>query len=219
METTTAPETAEIKEETTTVETSLESSAEIELQKRLSMATERKPEPEIKKVDVSFFGTDDEAEATAAVNKVTEELSVKTESKENKAQPITEAAKRASARTAVGMLDLTLQSLLTPIHGWKFKRKFKSEEIKKIDEYIDDTTIDKLEAEEDKKLKRRWDRLLKKYEKKKDAIPLDEKEKKDLETAFYQYFDFKEKTLPPEWFIGMAITNAVGKRAIDLIAD
>lgn len=185
------------------------------LEERLALATEKKPEPERVNVDTSFFGSDEPAAATQPGTDGPKEPPKDVA----KASEITEKAKRASASVAVGMLDMTFQTILTPLHGWKFKRKFKADEVKKLDEYVADSTLEELQEDEDKKLKRKWDRLLKSYEKKKGAIPLDEKEKRDLESAFYQYFNFKEKTLPPEWFVYMAVINSVGKRTIDLIVD
>lgn len=210
-------ESTEVKTE---AQTPVAENESLTLEQRLAIATERKPEPEKLKVDTSFFGSDDDE--AIETNKATEAKPANVDNKdtqENKpTAPITEKAKRSSASVAVGMLDMTFQTILTPIHGWKFKRKFKADEVKKLDDYVADSTLDDLD-ESDKKLKRKWDRLLKNYEKKKDAIPLADKEKQDLENAFYQYFSFKEKTLPPEWFVGMAVINSLGKRAIDLIVD
>lgn len=213
-------ETAAETTETAAAETTApETVKPINLAERLALATEKKPEPKNIKIDTSFFGSDDDFEPKAEEEIKTVKEDEKKPDPIKPAGNITEKAKRSSAAVAVGMLDMTMQSILTPIHGWKFKRKFKKDEVTKIEEYIDDSTLDQLEKEEDKQLKRKWDRLFNKYEKKKNAIPLEGKEKQDLENAFFEYFNFKETTLPPEWFVGMAIVNAVGKRAIDLITD
>lgn len=210
-------EATEVKKE---VQQAVADNENLSLEERLSIATERKPEPEKIKVDTSFFGSDDdvieESNTSTEVQPTNADNKDKQDTKPT--APITEKAKRSSASVAVGMLDMTFQTILTPVHGWKFKRKFKADEVKKLDDYVADSSLEEL-GEDDKKLKRKWDRLLKNYEKKKDAIPLDNKEKQDLENAFYQYFSFKEKTLPPEWFVYMAVINSVGKRTIDLIID
>lgn len=132
-------------------------------------------------------------------------------------EKITDKAKRSSARTAVGMLDLFQRGLFTPIINNKYKKKFTGDEISKLELIID---VEKKGLEnEDLKLRNKWDRLMKKRDKKIDSIPFEETEKKDIEEAFYTYFDFKEKTLPPEWFVGMAVLNSFGKRAIDAFTD
>ncbi len=76
-----------------------------------------------------------------------------------------------------------------------------------------------MSQQRDQLLGAKFEKLMAKMNRKLDAVPLEETEKKDLEEAFYSYFDFKEKTLPPEWFVGLAITNSIGKRAIDLFTD
>lgn len=193
------------------------------LHDRLSKATEHKtfsapaPEPEkpkeTSKQNSLGLGSDDDFE-----EKKTETKKPDSGSAGKKEEgPITEKTKRASARTAVGMLDLTQRGIFQPLQTWKFKRKFTNEEIEKID-LIEDKEDAKLE-EKEIALKKKWNRLLKKYNKKYEDVPMKEKEKQDLEEAFYNYFDYKEKTLSPEWFIGMAVVNSIGGRAIDLITD
>jgi hypothetical protein len=185
---------------------------EIILEERLSQSTEFKPEPESLNVDTSFFN---EKEAAFTHSADRNEQGHEHEPTKPK---VTESAKRGSARVAVGMLDLTLQSILTPLHGWKFKRKFKKSEIEKLDSHVADSPLDDLEADE-RKLKVKWERLIRKHEKKVAAIPMSETERTDLEDAFYQYLDIKEKTLPSEWFIGMGIINVISKRVIDVAVD
>jgi hypothetical protein len=142
----------------------------------------------------------------------------KTDSKlEAKPTKVTDAAKRSSARTAVSMLDLTQKGLFTPLIIRKYKKKFTPEEQERV--LLNETKKKKDLTEEDQLLGAKFEKLMAKMNKKLDAIPLEDSEKTDLEEAFYSYFDFKEKTLPPEWFVGLAITNSIGKRAIDLFTD
>ena len=215
-----------------------EEKKQISLQERLAKSTEKKDfkatvtaadTPKGAKAADDFFGSDDDFEQPAALaasapsseKKTEEEKESSTEQKTERSAgskgPITEKAKWSSARTAVGMLDLTQKGIFTPLHTWKFNKKFSSEEKEKILD-IEDKEAALLDDKE-KALKRKWDRLLKKYEKKKEQIPLNEQERKDLESAFYNYFDYKQKELSPEWFIGMAIVNSIGSRTIDLITD
>lgn len=142
-----------------------------------------------------------------------------TEDKKQKPGKITDKAKQASARTAVGMLNLLQKGIFTPIISYKYKKKFTDEEITRLDEgQLIDKKKDELQPE-DLALRNKWDRLMKKCERKLEEIPLDETEKKDLEEAFFAYFDYKEKTLPPEWFVAFACINAIGKRAVDVFTE
>lgn len=132
---------------------------------------------------------------------------------------VTDKAKRASARTAVNMLDLLQKSLFTPVLSIKYKKKFTHEEITKLeDKNLVDAKKDDLH-DEDLLLRNKWDRLMKRCAKKIDEIPLTDEEKKDMEEAFYAYFDLKETTLSPTWFIGINVVNAMGKRAIDVFTE
>lgn len=191
---------------------------------RLARITEKKPEPENKKVDTSFFGSDDDFEKSEEKKfETTEEKKKDASSPADEKKPardtkLTAQAMKASASTAVGMLDMTLQTILTPIHGWKFKKKFKKEEVLKLEDLVD-AELDKIEAEEDLKLRKKWDRLFKKYEKKKDAVALTDKEKTDLEGNFVTYFEHTQKSLPPEYLIYMGLANVVGKRVVDLVVE
>ena len=132
---------------------------------------------------------------------------------------VTDKAKRASARTAVNMIDFVQKGLFTPILSYKYKRKFTEEEINTLEnKNLVDAKKDDL-ADEDLQLRNKWDRLMKRCNKKLDAVEFTDEEKTDLEEAFFAYFDFKEKTLSPEWFVGLALVNTIGKRAIDTFTD
>lgn len=206
-------------EETATpiVEEKKETTAE-----RLARLTEKKPEPENKKVDTSFFGSDEDFEKTEETKSESTEEKKKEEKSEEKKSAgdikLTEQAMEASAETAVGMLDMTMQTVLTPIHGWKFKKKFKKEDILKLEDLVD-AELDKIEDELDLKLRKKWDRLFKKFEKKKDAVAMTEPEKKSLKDNFVSYFKHTGKSLPPEYLIYMGLANVVGKRVVDLVVE
>lgn len=132
---------------------------------------------------------------------------------------ITDKAKRASARTATGMLDMLQKSICLPILSYKYKKKFTPEEITALDEK---NLIDKGKEElsgDDLQLRNKWDRLMSKYEKKAAAVPLTEPEEEDLNEAFYSYFDFTETTLSPGWFVGFAVAKTLGKRVVDIVTE
>ncbi len=135
---------------------------------------------------------------------------------------ISERVKLGSAKTAVGMIDLTCKGLLTPILTYKTKKKlektFDEKQTKLIEEKLMDAELNELDAAE-KRIKKRFDSIMAKYQKKVDAIPMSEPEKKDMTDAFYNYFDYTQTSLSPGWYLGMAITDTVGKRMIDVLTD
>lgn len=132
---------------------------------------------------------------------------------------ITDKAKRASARTVVNSIDLLQKSIFTPILSYKYNKKFTPEEINRLDDKnLVDLKKDELEGE-DLMLRNKWDRLMKKYNKKVDEIPFTDPEKADMEEAFYCYFDYKETTVSPMFFVGMNVVNNIGKRAIDILTE
>lgn len=138
---------------------------------------------------------------------------------EIKKPKVDEKIKRGSARTAVGMLDVLQKSIFTPLISLKYKKKFTEEEINALEQKNIPDAVESELTDEDKALRNKWDRLMKKCNKKLDAIPLIETEKQDMEDAFYLYFDIKEKSLPPEWYLGFAILKSIGDRTIDLMSD
>lgn len=188
---------------------------------RLNIATQHKAPAEKKEAEWNFDLDIEEMKAEAEKKEPPPEEKDPGTKAELKPDPkpvkITEGAKRSSARTAVSMLDLTQKGLFTPLIIRKYKKKFTPEEQERV--LQNETKKKKDLTEEDQLLGSKFEKLMAKMNKKLDAVPLDETEKKDLEEAFYSYFDFKEKTLPPEWFVGLAITNSIGKRAIDLFTD
>jgi hypothetical protein len=188
---------------------------------RLSVNTQHKAETLVKTetwdfdADANDFKDDNKDNIATDANIKSTDKEIKVEDKPS--AKITEKAKRASARTAVGMLDLTQKSLFTPLLTSKYKKKFSKEEQDKL---LEIEFKDKKELEgDDLALSNKFEKLMGRMNKKIDAIPLEESEKTDLEEAFFSYFDYKEKTLPPEWFVGMAVVNAIGKRAIDVFTD
>jgi hypothetical protein len=137
---------------------------------------------------------------------------------EKPAKKITKEMKEASANTAIGMLELSQKIILVPVINGKYKKKFKPDEIHRLNDGVEDADKERLTGE-DLELRNKWDRLMKKRDKQINGIPFKEDEKRDLREAFMNYFDFKEKTLGPEWFLGMAIVNTTGRRVVDIVFD
>jgi hypothetical protein len=162
----------------------------------------------------------EEKQETAKVEEKKETPKPEEKPAEEQTPKVTEKAKRASARTAVGMIDMTQKAIFSPLIEWKYMRKFKKKELDRLEEKdLIDTEKSLIVEASDMSLRTKWDRLMKKRDKKIDAIPFSAGEKEDLEEAFFTYFDFKEKTLPPEWFMYLAVINTVGRRLVDVVTD
>lgn len=208
-----------------------EEKKDLSLEERLARATEKKSEPkstieETTEPNQNFFGSDDdfepepEAEEKPVPPKKDKEPEAKDEKPETEnRKPLTEEVKRTSARTAVSMFDMTQQMIFTPLLNRKFKRKFSETDINKLDDGLADADLNSLEDEEEKALKRKWDRLLKKHNKKMDDVPMGDREKKDMENAWYEYFTLTQKSISPGYLIAMTIANSLGRRAVDLFTD
>jgi hypothetical protein len=140
------------------------------------------------------------------------------ENKPERPKKLDREVKEASARTLVGMMNFTQKLIFTPIINYKFKKKFSDEEIEKLDAGVEDKNKDELDGE-DLALRNKWDRLMRKRDKKIQGIPFDEGEEKDLHTACFNYMDIKEKELPPEYFLALTAATIIGKRAIDAFFD
>lgn len=190
-----------------------------ELMQRLKAATQHKDPVEKKEPEWNFDidVTAPIVEEKPAETKASETTEAPAAKETVKTKKITEDAKRGSARVAIGMLELTQKGIFTPLLTRKYRKKFTAEEQERI---IQNESKKKKDlTEDDLALSAKFDKLMSRMNRKIDAIPFDDREKKDLEEALYLYFDTKEKTLPPEWFVAMAVTNAIGKRAIDVFTD
>ncbi len=134
----------------------------------------------------------------------------------------TEKLKLGSAKTAVGMFDFTGKLLFTPILNYKLKKTFEKKFMEKEMDLLDEKVIEAENTELDQqelKLKKRFESVMKKHAIKINAVPLSDSEKEDLTDAFFNYFDYTETTLSPGWYLAMAITNTMGKRAIDAFTE
>lgn len=213
-----------------------ETASDADLMERLNVATERKeptaetqsqtwdfseeapnkepqkPQTEAepqKKPDNNF------SEAQKPKTAITNPTAVQPDNVEPK---ISKEAKHASARIAVAMLNITQGAIFKPLLNRKFKKKFTAPEAEKLDTLAD---IPKTSITDDKDLalRNKFDKLLKRHNKKIDGVDLEEQEEKDLASAFYTYMDVTGKSLPPEYLLMIALLNTVGKRSIDLFTD
>lgn len=187
--------------------------AEISLEQELSQQTETKTASN----NVSTAWNFDEEINDEPVN-TSQKTETKTppeaETKKISESKITDKAKRASARTAVNMINFVQSGLFPPILNYKFQKKFTDAEKEVLDKVID---ADKKDLDsEDLRIRTKFDRLIKAHNKKINDVPFNETEISDMEESFFALFDLKETTLSPEWFVYMNLINTLGKRAIDV---
>lgn len=165
-----------------------------------------------------------EKETEAPEEKKSEKETKTAETEEVKPVPerpkkLDKEVKEASARTMVQMVDFTQKLIFTPIVNYKARKKFTDAEVNRLDESnIEDANKESLEGE-DLALRNKWDRVMKRRDKKLKDIPFTDPEIKDLTTACFNYMDVKQKELPPEYFLALTIATIVGKRAIDVVFD
>lgn len=134
-------------------------------------------------------------------------------------EKVSDTLKKQSAETATLMWDQFLQLAGNARVNSKFKKKFTKEESQKIIEHdLEDTKYNDVE-EEDKVLKTKFDRLLKKRDRVILNIPLNEKEYKNHVAAFYNYFKVKDIEMPPEWALGFTLGATFIDRSIDIEFD
>lgn len=180
----------------------------------------------------------DEKEASDKTKKKTEENNSNSETQENtegnennnstqsetkveteKKPGLTLAAKEASAKTLVGLIDLGQKVILTPIIYWKFKKKFTKEEVTKLDaKNLADADLKDLDGE-DLALAKKWNRLLKGRDKSLEEIPLTPTEKADLQESAFTYMDIKGKELPPEMLMYANLGIILGKRVVTVLVS
>lgn len=201
-----------------------------DLQTRLNQATATKEPGATKTVapKTSFWNaSDDDFEAPAQKTQEPKEKAAeptKEAKTETEAKPtqLTEKVKSGSAKTAAGMIDFSNRMLLTPIVNFKLKKKlekgFTDAQLNLIESKLMEADEKSLEAEE-LRIKRRFDSILTKHQKKVDGLSMSDTEKKELEDAFYNYFDYTQKSLSPGWYIAMAIINSTGSRIVDAFTD
>lgn len=130
---------------------------------------------------------------------------------------LTHDLKNSAANTAVGMTQLTIRMILTPIINYKFKKKFTDDEIEKIDDIVDkeDAALD----EKEMVIKKKWNRLMKKRDAKIKGIEFDPQKEADLHKAFYNYFEVTESTMSPGWYLAFAMINVIGGSIVDVLTD
>jgi len=136
---------------------------------------------------------------------------------EKPAQRLTRDMKIASANSIIGMINITTR-IFIPIHNRKFQKKFTKEEILKLDKLVYKNS-DQITDHEEISLKNKFDKLIKKHNKKLENVPLSEAEEKDLQTQLIAYMDFKNKTIPPEIGLLFNAISIIGNRVVDVTTD
>ena len=162
----------------------------------------------------------------------TEKKEVKTEKDPEGEENATDATKRpplskemreAQANIAAGALNVFLSGAFIPAQNyklkWKLKKKHTKEEQDLIYNKIADTDLEDLTDTNDKRLKKSFEDMLKKYQSKVDAVPLGEQEKKDFGEACKNYSIVTGKDLPPALFLYMSLGQIVASRLVDVVTD
>ena len=191
---------------------------------RLSKATEIKKPGQTKAAEqtVSFWDASDEDFDMPRKATKPEAESGPDKPAAQKDEKITDRVKMGSARTATGMCEMACKTIITPIHSYKLKKKiekrFNQDELAQLDNKLIDADENELEGNE-KRLRRVFDKIVNKYEKKMQAVSFTDTEKKDLTDAFYNYFDFTQTQLSPTWYITCAMVDTIGRRVVDAVMD
>jgi hypothetical protein len=128
-------------------------------------------------------------------------------------KPVTRAVKEAQARITTSSIN-TLQKLIFEfIVNLKTKKKFKPEEITRL-EFISDANPTELTDVKDKNLWLKWDKIMKKRDKKIKKIDMTEDERRDMTAMFMDYQEASGRILSPGWGLSIQIADVLAKRAI-----
>lgn len=136
---------------------------------------------------------------------------------DDKAKPVTQKMKIASANSVIGLVDVSLR-ILIPLHKRKLRKKFTPEEHERLKVL---TSMDEKDVTEKKDISlfKKFQECYDKSEKKIADLPLKPQEKDDLQTQLIAYMDFKGKTIPPEIGLAISVLGIVGVRAADIVTD
>lgn len=134
-----------------------------------------------------------------------------------KAPRVPDEVKRASAQTATAAVDSLLTMACVPLIERKMRKRLTEEELDKGPD-LEDRKDEELQDEE-LRIKKKWMRTMKLREHKLREIPLNSKEEKNLETAFYNYFKIKDIAMPPEWLLYISLSSILIDRVIEVVTD
>lgn len=127
-----------------------------------------------------------------------------------------------SATSFAGFIDTINQWTFPLIHNAKFKKKYEKRftdlERKQLEDKIAEAEAEDLEDDE-KILKKRWDKLYNVMEAKKKAVPMTTKEREDFEKSLVHVMQVRQKVLPPELWAGAQFLNIMSKRIIDVTME
>lgn len=197
------------------------------LHDRLKKITETKaPGTSTKTAEKSFWQQSDddfEKEVKPTVIAAKEKTEPETPGATKAEAAKTDKIRHAEAEMAVGLLNVTLTGMFIPGQNWKLNRKIKKRftepEQELINSKLADAEITDIKDEEELKVKKRIDGIIKKYNKKVEAVPLSKDEKEQFHQACYNYMEITGKSLPPGMFLGLSAVQIFGNRIIDLATD
>ncbi len=130
---------------------------------------------------------------------------------------ITDKVVESSARTAIGMLDITQRTVLTLVVERKFQKQFTKDEQERI---IEKTNADVATlTDADKQLIERYNKLDAKKDRTLKKIPFQPQEETDLAEVFGRYFKEKQIELPVGAHMAFAVINVIGQRVLDVVFD
>jgi hypothetical protein len=132
---------------------------------------------------------------------------------------ITEDVRKASAETSKLLFDTAITMIGSLALKQKFKKRFSDEEQRVvIEQDLADRKVEEVE-EEFLTIKRKFDRLTKKLDKKLTAIPLDPTEEKTVYDAFYNYYKVKNIVMPPEALLFFSLGSILVDRTLEVTLD
>lgn len=132
---------------------------------------------------------------------------------------LTHDEKQGSADTNVGMCQLTVSIIATPIIQLIFKSKFSNKEIQLMDsKNILDRPLDEISEDDEKILKRKFDRLVAGRDKKLGKVTFDPKKEAELHKAFYNYAQVTGKVADPKIYLTFAIINTIASTVVDIVS-
>ncbi len=216
------PEATETTENATTELNQPEKNNSSDLLNRLNKVTERKepgtiaPNQSTKASSFWSSSNDDfEAEKKQPETTTTEKKEVTTEQKE---KSLNDTSFHNSGQNMTFFIETLTEGLGRFAISKKFKKRFSEPEKNALRAGLLDLPKSKLNDDQ-KQLIEKYNKLNSVREEKIKYLPFDEDESRIMEDAWFRYFKQKNKEMPPEWAVAMAVISTVGSRAIDIAID
>lgn len=126
---------------------------------------------------------------------------------------------RASASTAVAMVDTTQRIIFEPIINHKYKKRFQQQGFDS-DEFLAIESKDPSKRNSQEQIMMtKFEKLWAKMEKKRGEVPFSKEEREDMTEILETYFRETGQELPPSLMIACAFIGALGKRTTAVIFD